>query len=62
MKKMLLVATLAASMCVPAYAHYSNSGDAVYDVPDFDSEVSVGQVVEPTEREKNLDRKKNKFK
>ena len=54
MKKMLLAATLAATMCVPAYANYANSGDAVYEVPDFDSEVNAVQVVEPTEKEKNL--------
>ena len=29
MKKMFLAATLAATMCVPAYANYANSGDAV---------------------------------
>lgn len=56
MKKMLLVATLAASMCVPAYANYSNSGDGVYNAPEYDSAVSATRVVEPTEKEKNMDK------
>ena len=56
MKKMLLAATLAASMCVPAYANYSNSGDGVYNAPEYDSAVSATRVVEPTEKEKNMDK------
>ncbi|MBR2139369.1 MAG: LPS export ABC transporter periplasmic protein LptC [Phascolarctobacterium sp.] len=56
MKKMLLAATLAASMCVPAYANYSNSGDGVYNAPEYDSAVSTTRVVEPTEKEKNMDK------
>lgn len=54
MKKMLLAATLAASMCVPAYANYATSGDAVYDAPEFDREVNEVQVVESSEKEKNM--------
>jgi len=56
MKKMLLAATLAASMCVPAYANYSNSGDGVYNAPEYDGAVSATRVVEPTEKEKNMDK------
>ncbi|MBQ3113475.1 MAG: LPS export ABC transporter periplasmic protein LptC [Phascolarctobacterium sp.] len=56
MKKMLLAATLAAGMCVPAYANYSNSGDGVYNAPEYDSAVSATRVVEPTEKEKNMDK------
>ena len=55
MKKILLAATVAASLCVPAYANYSNSGDSVYNAPEYDSVVSEAQVVEPTEKEKNMD-------
>lgn len=54
MKKILLAATVAASLCVPAYANYSNSGDSVYNAPEYDSVVSEAQVVEPTEKEKNM--------
>ena len=54
MKKMLLAATLAASICVPVYANYDNSGDAVYDAPEFDRDVNEMQVIEPTEKEKNF--------
>lgn len=56
MKKMLLAATLAASMCVPAYANYSNSGNGVYNAPEYDGAVSATRVVEPTEKEKNMDK------
>ena len=51
---MLLAATLAASICVPVYANYDNSGDAVYDAPEFDRDVNEMQVIEPTEKEKNF--------
>ena len=54
MKKILLAAAVAASVCVPVYANYSNSGDAVYDVPEFDKIVNEAQVVEPSEKEKNM--------
>ena len=46
MKKVLLTAALAASMCVPAYANYATNGDAVYDAPEFDRDVNEVQVVE----------------
>ena len=56
MKKMFLAATLAATICVPAYANYSNSGDGVYNAPDYDRVVNEAQVVEPTEKEKNMNK------
>ena len=56
MKKMFLAATLAATMCVPAHAQYSNSGDGVYNAPDYDRVVNEAQVVEPTEKERNINK------
>ena len=56
MKKMFLAATLAATMCVPAYAQYSNSGDGVYNAPDYDRVVNEAQVEEPTEKERNINK------
>ena len=56
MKKILLAAVVAASVCVPAYANYSNSGDGVYNAPDYDRVVNEAQVVEPTEKEKNMNK------
>lgn len=56
MKKVLLAASIAASLCVPVYANYSNSGDNVYDAPEYDRVVNEAQVVEPTEKEKNMDK------
>ncbi len=56
MKKILLAAVLATSVCLPAYAHYSNSGDGVYNAPEYGSVANEVQVVEPTEKEKNMDK------
>ena len=56
MKKILLAAAVAASVCVPAYANYPNSGDGVYNAPDYDRVVSEARVVEPAEKEKNMDK------
>ena len=56
MKKKFLAATLAATMCVPAHAQNSNSGDGVYNAPDYDRVVNEAQVVEPTEKERNINK------
>ena len=53
---MFLAATLAATMCVAVPAQYSNSGDGVYNAPDYDRVVNEAQVVEPTEKERNINK------
>ncbi len=56
MRKTLLTTALVASLCVPAYANYANSGDAVYEAPEFDTVTSETKVVEPTAKEKNMNK------
>lgn len=54
MKKIFLIAALAASVCVPAYANqYSNSGDSVFDAPVYDEDIIATQVVEKSAKGKN---------